>query len=548
MQNAWVAGILPQGGNSVDTQRADATATSSKAVGLCLSGGGSRALSCAMGQLRALRLLGKLDQVFAISSVSGGTWANSLFTYLPESISDDDFLGEPVLDPAKLTLLIGPHRLDHLPPHNLGWVPTRLGFFSNLDSILTLKERYGYPNNELWQGLIGEQVLKPFGLWQPDASGFDPRHFTWTATSLHEPGGILSRNPGLSASDFICVERPRPVPVFNTALFTNDGSTADLIPFGCTAFFLGVRHFFPASPDQLGAIGGGGLEPFAMNSTCQAEAEAGCGLVQVSPPARAYSLNDIAGCSSAAFAQLMEERFTELSGLVPRYPYWPVGARSEQAALSYRFADGGSLENLGVNALLARRFQRLLVCVNTNQAVSRDDASGEIMVSDDLPPLFGFQPFQPGRGYVRYGPDQPGSSTTRLYRHNQVFPSECFAELKAGLWAARQAGGAIVVQQTLPVLANRWFDVPGGGTAQILWVYNDFVSGWWEQLALDVRLAIEAESLGTFPRYDTVTQLELSATLVNALAHLSCWCLASDATLGNPGGQSNAQRVCALFD
>lgn len=104
------------------------------------------------------------------------------------------------------------------------------------------------------------------------------------------------------------------------------------------------------------------------------------------------------------------------------------------------------------------------------------------------------------------------------------------------------------MRQTLPVLPNRWFDVPGQDAVEILWVYNDFVASWWNQLAEDVRLAIDVEGLGQFPRYNTFTQLELSAVLVNALSHLSCWCLASDSTLGNPGGLSNAQMVGAMFD
>ncbi|WP_271010248.1 hypothetical protein [Paucibacter sp. B51] len=516
------------------------------AVGLCLSGGGSRALSCAMGQLRALRWLGKLDELFVISSVSGGSWANSLFTYLPEHISDDDFLGQPVLDPSQLSLLIGPHRLDHLPPHNLGEVPTRLGLWRDLDAILTLKERHGYANDELWQGLIGEQVFKPYGLWQPDASGHDPRYFTWTRRYLQGQNGILAHNPGLKPGSFLCVERARPFAIFNTALFSNDGPDADLIPFECN-FQLGVRHNFPAQPSQQGAIGGGLLDAFAMGGRYLGEANGG-GWVSSGRPARPFALNDIAGCSSAAFAQMLEEQYPVLSGLVPRYPYWPVAERAEQDTLHYRFADGGSLENLGLNALLARGLRRLIVCVNTDQAISRDPASGDIVLSDDLPPLFGLQPFQPGLGYLPYSAQQPGQGAARLYRHNQVFARQAFAQLQAGLFAARQAGGAILFRQRLPVLANDWFDVPAQDSVELLWVYNDFVSSWWKALPFDVRAALELESGGNFPRYNTFTQLELSATLVNALAHLSCWCLASDSTLGNPGGLSNAQMLTSMFD
>lgn len=547
MSSELRAGILP-----LPAARADADAPSAPApdagatptsVGLCLSGGGSRALTCAMGQLRALRLLGKLDQVFAISSVSGGTWANSLFTYLPEGIGDDEFLGQPVLDPGQLTLFAGPHALDRLPPHNLGRVPTRLGVLRDLEAILQLKEKYGYPNFDLWQGLIGELVLAPYGLWQADADGFDRRYVTWTEAFLRAPQGILARNPDLSAGDFRVVQRPRPFPVFNTSVFTSDGPDADLLPFEAN-FSLGVRGWFPRGAGQPGDMGGGLLATFAMGSSYLGDD--GPGSVRTSRPTRPFALNDIAGCSSAAFAQELEEQHPDLRGLVPRYDYWPVRNRAEQPVRTCRFADGGSLENLGVNALLARGLRRLIVCINTDEGVRRHEDSGEIVVSGDLPPLFGLQPFVPGRGYVPYGSD-PGHGAVRLFRHNQVFATPDFEALKQALLAAKLAGGSLLVRQTLQVLPNAWFGVAGRQPVDILWVYNDFVRDWWSRLALDVRLAIDTEGLGAFPRYNTFTQLELSPTLVNALAHLSCWNLASDSTRGNPQGQTNAQVVSGLF-
>jgi hypothetical protein len=69
-------------------------------VAVCLSGGGSRAMTAGMGQLLALKnlttgngqsLLGKTK---AISTVSGGSWVGTTFEYLTDpEISDDDYLG-----------------------------------------------------------------------------------------------------------------------------------------------------------------------------------------------------------------------------------------------------------------------------------------------------------------------------------------------------------------------------------------------------------------------------------------------------------------------
>ena len=70
---------------------------SRKSIAVCFSGGGSRALTCAWGQLLGLNnLQGEngqplLNEVRYISSVSGGTWASVLYTFRPESFTDADF-------------------------------------------------------------------------------------------------------------------------------------------------------------------------------------------------------------------------------------------------------------------------------------------------------------------------------------------------------------------------------------------------------------------------------------------------------------------------
>ncbi len=522
---------------SLDAGQPAEPAQAADSVGVCLSGGGSRALACAMGQLRALRHLGLLDRVAAISSVSGGTWANVLFTYLPDTIGDDEFLGPVELDPSQLTW----EALGQMAPHNLGQVPCRLGVLKILEQLTQLADTYA--SSDLWQAVVGRLVLGDFGLWQPEQQdGFDPHYFSGTAAYLAGADGPLARNPQLDAGAFYTVQRPRPLPIFNASVFVNDGDDADLVPFEANSL-LGVRAVFD-QPGQLGVIGGGLIDSFAMGSSYLAERAAG--EVETSVPLRPFSLNDIAGCSSVAPAEYFEEKFRQFSGLVPRYPYWPVHDRAVQPLQSYRFADGGNLENLGIMPLLARGFARLLVLVNTDQGVALDPESGETVVSGDIPPLFGLQPFSREHGYVPYSQD-PGSGPNRMYRHSQVFPTEAFAPLQQALLAAKRAGGSLLVRQTLEVLANPWFDVPAQAAVEVLWVHNDSVRAWSRQLPDATQVELDLLSLDDFPLYGTITQLHLPPTLVNAVAHLSCWNLASDSTVGNPGGQSNAEVVRGLF-
>lgn len=541
MVSSFNASILPLAEVSADLAATPGAMAGPGSIGLCLSGGGSRALTCAMGQLRALHCLGLTDQLFAISSVSGGTWANSLYTYLPVSISDDDFLGAPVLDPSQLTVTGRlPFALDQLTPNSLGRVPGRLGVLRDIDEIVRLKLAWGYPNSELWQGLIGHSVLRSYGLWQPDPSTaeFDTHWFSWTEAYLNLPNGTLARNPGLRAQDFYTARPGRPFMVFNTALFIDDDTNADLVPFEAN-FMLGVRQSFPSASSTQ--IGGGFVESFAMAGSYQKDLDSRH--VAVSPPARSYTLADIVGSSSAAFAQELEESFTELSGLVPRYAYFPIANRQNVPTRSYRFADGGSLDNLGLNVMLARGVARLLVGVNTDEGVRQ--VGNDIVVSSDLPPLFGLQPWVEGKGYVPYSSD-PGTGAVRLFRHNQVFPTSAFATLQQALWAKRSKGHPVVVRQQLPVLANSWYGIPDGGKVDILWMYNDQVEAFWDQLSWEVRLAIDAAGELQFPLYNTFTQLELDATAVNALAHLWCWNLAAD-WKPDPNSPSNAELARGMF-
>lgn len=505
-------------------------------VGLCFSGGGSRALTCALGQLRGLSYLRLLDQVFAISSVSGGSWASAIFTYLPSQISDADFLGSINLDPSSLTI----EGLQSMTPNNLGWAPTRLSALVDLLSILEFKTWYGYPNDELWQGLVGSLILGPYGLWNPDDYGFDQRYYAWTAALLKAGDGILARNPSLRLSNFYTVQRRRPYLVINSSFFINDTVTADLVPFEST-FSCGVRPFFPKDAQHAEDIGGGLLETFAMGGIYESDERDN--VVAVTAPSRPLSLSDIVGVSSVAPAQWLEERYPELNGLVPRYAYWPVKNRQSTPTRRYRFADGGSLENLGVNSLLARGVSRLLVFVNTDEAIEKAD-DGTIIVSDDIPPLFGFQPYTPAKGYMLYAEDS-GIGPVRLFRHNQVFESADFERLTQGLFAAKRSGGTVMFAQHLKVLPNDYFGVRQG-SVQVLWIYNDLVTSWWEALPLYVRTYIDYETYGDFPLYNTFTQLYLPPAAVNALAHLSCWNVASESTLGHPG-LTNRQIVASMF-
>ena len=87
-------------------------------VGIAFTGGGSRAMIAALGQLAALQELGLLKDIRYITGVSGGSWATSLFSYYTPSEdgarNDAELLGE----------LAAP---DTLTPENLANMSNRCG-------------------------------------------------------------------------------------------------------------------------------------------------------------------------------------------------------------------------------------------------------------------------------------------------------------------------------------------------------------------------------------------------------------------------------------
>src|SRR5215469_15940180 len=134
-------------------------------VGVCLSGGGSRALTAGMGQLRALNYLNLLGQVKALSTVSGGSWLGVPYEFLPAGASSDStYLGPYVTDQGSLTV----DQLGTLPAGNAG-VPLATDFFSPeflaLEAFI-LWSVLNVPANMLWQTLIALNILSSYGLYQ----------------------------------------------------------------------------------------------------------------------------------------------------------------------------------------------------------------------------------------------------------------------------------------------------------------------------------------------------------------------------------------------
>ncbi len=511
----------------------------SRDVGVCFSGGGSRSLSSVMGQLRGLEQQGWMDRVHTISSVSGGTWASALYTFLPSKIPYDDFLGTGV-KPGQLQWDSGsvPASLAYLPPNNMGHVPTRLGWDALYKIYRKLKSQ-GYSDwHQVWRIGIGELVFRDFGLYEPDANE-DPTHY-YSSDENYFNHAILPHNPSLSASDFHFARNQNPELIMNSAMFYPKGVNS-LVPVLSSFFHAGIRGTFPQAGQEGEIAGGGFVDPFGFGSGFRSQASSG--RVNVKQP-RPFSVVDFASISSAAFAEAFWNKYG-LKDLEPEYPYWPV-VNGGSAGEVQSFADAGLLENFGVASLLANtHLEKVVVFVNSSQKVEHNAETWDFtQVPDTIPTLFGFQPirgFLDHDGYEPYAGDRHPKSP--LLQHNQIFPSDRFQELLDGLRKAYNnfEDSAIYFQQGLDLQENPWFGITSEQRrcVDVLWVCNNQVKTWEKQITdstirdyLDIRL-IPDSALWNFPYYGTLTQLGLTAQQVNMLAQLSWWNVVADQNQDN---------------
>ncbi len=153
-------------------------------AGVCISGGGSRSLSAAMGELRGLDALGLLPKIGWLSTVSGGTWAGTLFNWAPESL-----LRRHAARPARARsggscagiLEVRRTISDASIRTPSATAATRLGLEEMLAKAIELYHR-GVAVSELWPRAIGELVLAPFGLGDAPQ-----RYFSWTSALARAP-------------------------------------------------------------------------------------------------------------------------------------------------------------------------------------------------------------------------------------------------------------------------------------------------------------------------------------------------------------------------
>jgi len=158
-------------------------------TGICFSGGGSRAMVLAMGQLRGIEQLGLMENVKYISSVSGGSWASTAYAYRLDN-DTNDLIGE-YESPQNLTMKNLQKILPGMAAVNEGFSFSSDGEMDRTDSktlnfsqispftLNYLASLYNISKNNItqfqgWQSAVANSFLLPFDLLDK----FSTDHYT----------------------------------------------------------------------------------------------------------------------------------------------------------------------------------------------------------------------------------------------------------------------------------------------------------------------------------------------------------------------------------
>jgi len=465
-------------------------------VGLAFSGGGTRSAAATLGQLRGLNELNLLDNVRFISCVSGGSWACTPYTYLPEDwTTDETFLGQ-VVSPKDVTL-------EHLQNIDRNSFAHAISNAVIIDNLVSNAVRFA--GDETFSRAVGDIFLKPFDI---DSL---KRFFSFDEKSV---AAIVLRNRSscpsteINEDDFYVVRPGRPYLIVGCTLLRPNLPWK--IHFEVTPIYTGARVLHREAGSNKRNIGGGYIESFGMDSIEPDDRADDDGIVRVRLGAsrHRFTLSDAIGTSSAAAQKPLVQLGVDWVGM-PEFNYWSPIDANERSSREYEFGDGGILENLGIMPLLMRKVEKIVVFVNSK---TRLKGGGKGQIAESIRTVFGQTPD---------------------FLTNRVFPGDRYQALVQGLVEEKTAGHPVMFKDQYRVVGNQHYGIDDGWDVEVLWVYNERVRDWETSLPVEIRRLIGSGSLGNFPHYRTFFQnppavIDLSSEQVSMLAHLSCWNIVSN--------------------
>lgn len=464
-----------------------------KYVGIALSGGGPRAMSCAMGQMRALLSHPLYKYTGAISCVSGGSWFGTPFSFAPESFSDATLLGTQI-PPSQLTL----QALQQLDLYNICFPLTAM-----TDSFIalvlgSLYEIEKVPYNKLWSRMLNYFFLNPLKI--DDAQTF----FTLNNTTLQK---LLSQNVSLTRSNFYLLRNNRP--------FYIAGGTQNY-PLGINQVMRHMEYtaMYAGTPQQCGQVGpnkehyGYGyvdnvlFDTLKPQPTSATTANAYLNTNPANSKQEPFLLCDQMGSTSSAPGSDLD--FFNAPGWFPQFNYWSPAYTGKESTEFYSFTDGGNLENTGIIPLLRRQYSTIIACVNSELPLTDIDSTTQDYVDGidaQVARLFGRMPLSNGFPVPK----------TQVFNDNGKFDA-----LNQALHTAKANGKPLIYQDLYTIYPNNYFGVPAypnGKTVEVIWIYNDMNKEWYNELPASVQTLLKSTArdnyMLNFPNLNTVGQNQL---------------------------------------
>eukprot|EP00930_Biecheleria_cincta_P022227 TRINITY_DN16265_c0_g1_i1.p1 TRINITY_DN16265_c0_g1~~TRINITY_DN16265_c0_g1_i1.p1 ORF type:complete len:731 (-),score=110.78 TRINITY_DN16265_c0_g1_i1:288-2414(-) len=492
---------------------------------LVVSGGGARATSFSAGVLRALEHMGLMKNVDALSSVSGGTWAASIYMFA--KMDAKELLGKET-SPSSLSM-----QALQQPP-----APLIAAVTNEHTPIARQLLRDGIEYPQLWVKSVAKAILAPFGLDAADS---------YMAADEASVKRIKAHNPELKDATFLTPAKDRPKTfVMGGAILAPVGYTAtkgNVVDLQMSPDYIG-SPFYPdddhvtypsqtgrGNTEHLAIVGGGLVESFAFGGQEPEKGQDGGSSVTMPAPTEPFSLSKAVGVSSSgvssALTQLSVFKGT-LAALSPQVDYWPVTSKhlpGPQPARTYTLGDGGNLDNSGLLAMLQRRANHIIYLINTGSPLPPRETTDFCSMNDSIPADIGKTlENQLQAEFGLWKVDDFGEFLSR----NQVFKTETLPPLLCELQKLKTAGKPAVARKRMKIQKNTWWGIDGGWDADIIFVYLDKSSDFESQLPADTVADLQKGSWGSFayfPHYlpafqNTGEGTALTGAQVNLLAPL----------------------------
>jgi len=534
--------------------------------GISFSGGGTRAATCALGQLRGLDKIGVLNNAKYIASNSGGTWGSLPYLYYRGDLNN--YFGE-YFSPENLTI----ENVTEIPEKTFLHQMTEANILlETLINRIIKKER-----DESFSHAVAKIFLKPLKI------PYVNKLFTLNEVSFEK---LKSNNPEIKLNDFTQVVDGRPFHIANGTLhnwkFSKEGWNESrlgkdrLYHVEMTPLYAGVKVFHRGKGDHNTDIGGAYLDPFAFDSFFKRKIQKeNVELIEIeyrtdsSFKEKEFTLADIMGISGSAATsadisvdKLKLEKKSIMDKLVkfiknikyklikiPLFLYKgasyitnslpelhhfsPISATEENhGTIEYNVGDGGPVDDIALMPLLARGVPKILCFCNVQYKILKENNSNvfefnENNFDDDVLCFFGLKKKNFSRGI---------ESLEEQENFQQVFCKEDFWKLSEAFEQAMKSNKPLIYEGTHKVMHNPHFGIKGGNEVNIMWFYNERCKAWEEKIDTNIFEELKDEigekgfgkRLKNFPNFKTFGEnafkiIEMHPSQATLLSNYQTW-------------------------